>query len=237
VSKLRALFLVVGTIILIFPTTVFALNYPQSSVGQDVSWPNCNIKDVPVNTFGIVGVNGGLSFHPNHCLGYEAAQYRRNLSLYVNTGFPGSPYDSKFMSLPLECGSVDVNCLAYNYGYNAGKYAVNYSLSQGVVSNSWWLDVESINSWSDNTQVNRSSISGEIQAIKDSLKPSLIGFYGFPAGWSLLTSNWHLQYPDWVATNSNFKNVAVQACKQQGFSSPNVILTQYIGKTDLDLAC
>jgi len=218
-------------------STTNALSYEKSSLGQDISWPNCNnLKFKPLN-FGIVGVNGGLSFHPNPCLSEEALLYRQNLSLYVNTGFPGSPYDIKFKSVPNECSIKDVNCLAYNYGFNAGKYSADYALTNGVVSNNWWLDVETDNSWSNSPSNNIYSLIGEIAAINQSLKPNLIGIYSTPAQWQVLTYNWKNYLPEWLATNSNYKYVAYSACKVKSFTGGKIILAQYIGKTDLDLVC
>lgn len=182
-----------------------ALSYPKGSVGQDISWPNCNSLGFKPTSFGIVGVNGGLSFHSNNCIGEEAALYRQNLSLYVNTGFPGSPRDQLFKSWPLNCSSNDEQCLAYNYGFNAGRYSVNYALEHGVVSNNWWLDVETINSWSSSASINDMSLTGEVNSIADSLNPSVIGFYSYPPEWKLLTGNSQNYLPNWVASNSNFR--------------------------------
>jgi hypothetical protein len=216
---------------------VSGLSYPKSFVGQDISWPNChNLKFAP-SWFGIVGVNGGLNFHVNPCLGSEASLYRNNLSLYVNTGFPGMPYDLKYQTSPLDCARSDSYCLAYNYGYNAGKYAANYALSRGVVSNNWWLDVETINSWSGDYLVNKASLIGEVNAINGSVKPTLIGYYSYPTQWTDVTGGWQNGYPSWLATNSNFKTVAENECSEYSFNSGSVFMTQYIGKIDFDLAC
>jgi len=217
--------------------SVSALNYPNKIVGQDISWPNCNTLKLTPATFGIVGVNGGLDFYFNPCLGREAALYKNNLSLYVNTGFPGAPYDLKFQSWPLKCSTTNINCMAYNYGYNAGRESVNYALSQGVVSNNWWLDVETVNSWQNNYSYNRSSLTGEVNAINDSLKPTEIGLYTYPAEWLVIAGNWQNKLPNWVATDSNFKKVAENECFGQSFNGGKTLLTQYISKLDLDLAC
>ena len=61
--------------------------YISGSVGVDVSYPNCRAK-ISGAAFGIVGVNGGKSFTSNPCLKDEASKFK-NLSLYVNTGYPG----------------------------------------------------------------------------------------------------------------------------------------------------
>lgn len=229
----------VGLLFVLISTTGFAqaLAYPVGGVGQDISWPNCNNLNFTRASFGIVGVNGGLSLRSNYCIGEEASLYKSNLSLYVNTGYPGLPLALKFQNDPKQCATNDNVCLAYNYGYNAGKYAVNYSLSEGVVSNNWWLDVETVNSWDTNPMVNIASLSGEATAIRSSVEPNLIGYYTYPSEWGVLTNNWINGYPNWVATDSNYKAVAIKQCTGYGFNGGHTFLTQYIGKLDLDLAC
>ena len=111
--------------VLIFGSTALAQGvYTSGTVGNDVSWPNCNAKP-PVNAaFGIVGVTGGLNFSQNPCLAKQA-QWFSNLSLYTNTGYPGSYRGLDYQNYPNVCSASDLNCLAYNYGYNAGLYAIN----------------------------------------------------------------------------------------------------------------
>jgi hypothetical protein len=225
------------SVVSLFTASGSALSYPQKTVGQDISWPNCNNLNFNASSFGIVGVNGGLSFRANPCLGSEATLYRQNLSLYLNTGFPGSPYDLKYQSSPLNCAVTDNNCLAYNYGYNAGKYATNYALSRGVVSNNWWLDVETVNSWSTSPSNNTYSLIGEATAINESLKPNLIGYYSTPYQWQVLTAGWQNNAPIWYATNSNHKTDAEKQCSGINFNGGKIKLTQYISSLDLDLAC
>ena len=214
-----------------------ALSYPPGQVGQDISWPNCDHLKFTPAPFGIVGVNGGLSFYPNNCIGEEASIYKSNLSLYVNTGYPGLPYTTKYAFSPKSCSLSDNVCLAYNYGYNAGKYAVDYSLDHEVVSNNWWLDVEVVNSWTINSRVNISSLAGEQAAIEQSLKPNFVGYYSYPTQWSALTNNWKNGQPTWLATDSNYKKAAVKECGSNSFNGGKIVLTQYIGSLDLDLAC
>ena len=63
-------------------------------VGYDISYPQCG-KPYPANpAFGIVGVNRGIVFSPNPCLGTgngpsQLAWAGRRAELYANTGNPG----------------------------------------------------------------------------------------------------------------------------------------------------
>lgn len=233
----RCLYYFTLILLILNASNISALTYSKTDIGQDISWPNCNnLKFTPLS-FGIVGVNGGLSFSANPCLGTESTLYRQNLSLYINTGFPGAPYDLRFQSWPLNCQISNTYCLAYNYGFNAGEYAINYELSRGVVSNNWWLDVESINSWSTNPNLNKNSLIGEFNAINVSVKPNTIGYYSNLSDWESITGGWQNKSVSWVATNSNYKIMAENECKRINFNGGKTLLTQYIGTTDLDLAC
>ena len=95
------------------------------STGYDISWPQCG-GPFPVNpAFAIVGVNRGIVFSPNPCLGVgngpselawaggAAAQ------LYANTGNPGPEVSTHWpngQTSPRECnttaspGSDTANC-------------------------------------------------------------------------------------------------------------------------------
>src|SRR5579871_684495 len=119
--------------------------YTSGTVGNDVSWPNCKVRPPQDAAFGIVGITGGKNFTPNSCLAKQSSWFK-NLSLYINTGYPGQSYGLKYQNFPRFCNNSDLDCLAYNYGYNAGLYALNYASGQKVSSSTWWLDVETTNS-------------------------------------------------------------------------------------------
>ena len=87
----------------LFGSTAMAQGvYTSGTVGNDVSWPNCSAKPPSSAAFGIVGVTGGLSFSQNNCLAKQSNWFN-NLSLYVNTGYPGSyrgPYYQNNPNIP-----------------------------------------------------------------------------------------------------------------------------------------
>ncbi|HUD07304.1 MAG TPA: hypothetical protein VMR34_05460 [Candidatus Saccharimonadales bacterium] len=220
------------------PSQAFAYtDFSSGKTGYDVSWPNCEAKISPLTPFGVVGVSGGLSFHPNLCVGQEASLFKSDLSLYTNTGYPGRPYADKYSQWPKSCSFSNDACLAYNYGFNAAKYSFNYALSHGVVSRDWWLDVETINSWANEPSTNQASIGGEANALSFYAQPTVLGVYAYPGGWQTLTGNWQNKWPAWVASNSNFRSVAQSYCRENSFNGGAVLLTQYIGQLDTDYAC
>src|SRR5438270_2612520 len=114
--KSKLLVLITTLVAIVFTSGVVAAQgqYASGTTGVDVSWPNCSSK-ISATTFGIVGVTGGKGFSQNTCLKAEAFHFG-NLSLYVNTGYPGQSYGLKYQNAPRVCAATDLNCLAYNYG-------------------------------------------------------------------------------------------------------------------------
>jgi hypothetical protein len=208
--------------------------YVSGTVGTDVSYPNCTVS-APKSAFGIVGVTGGLGFSPNNCLAKEALWYK-NLSLYVNTGYPGQSYGLKYQNFPNTCVNTDLNCLAYNYGYNAGQYAVNYAASQNVSSSKWWLDVETVNSWTSDVIQNQNSLQGETDALK-AAGVTTVGVYSTTYQWQTITGGWQNQLPGWGATTWTTARQAAKYCTGHDFTGGGTWLIQFKGKLDQDYAC
>ncbi|HEU5004546.1 MAG TPA: hypothetical protein VFT49_00485 [Candidatus Saccharimonadales bacterium] len=202
---------------------------------NDVSWPNCGVA-LQRTQAGIVGITGGLALRPNPCLNQEASKYK-NLSVYINTGYPGPHVAHQFQLTPKDCSPGDKQCLAYNYGYNSAVYAIKYSLMNGVVAKNWWLDVETENSWDGDAKVNRAALSGSLDALAGFVGRQNLGFYSYPGQWDLLTGKWRNQYPAWVATGSTERRDAQLACDQSSFTGGPVVLAQYTKTLDEDLAC
>ena len=209
--------------------------YVKGSTGIDVSYPNCSAS-LPKTSFGIVGVTGGTAFSQNPCLKAQASKFN-NLSLYMNTGWPGvtSVYNNN--QSPQQCQAADLNCLAYNYGFNAGQDAMNYANNSGVYSQTWWLDVETMNSWSSDTAQNRNSIQGFYDALKAG-GVNTIGIYSTTAQWNGITGNWLNNWPSWGATTWHTAKQAATYCTGHEFTGGPSYLMQYIGKHfDEDVAC
>ena len=207
--------------------------YTSGQVGTDVSWPNCSASK-PKSAFGIVGVTGGTAYSQNTCLALEAGWYS-NLSLYANTGW----YDQSTHidpTSPQVCAAGDANCLAYNYGYNAGLDALNYAASQGVHATAWWLDVETGNTWNTNTTQNRNSIQGERDALVSN-GATTVGIYSTTAQWNEITGTWLNGWPNWGATTWRTAKQAKTYCTGHEFTGGPTYLIQFTGTLDQDYAC
>jgi len=201
----------------------------------DISWPNCSLNIVSAQ-WGIVGTTGGLDLRPNKCLVSEVVGIH-HYSLYMNTGYPGISYAEKFAKSPWSCRTLDEACLAYNYGYNASLYAINYASLNDIHSNLWWLDVETDNSWSSFSALNRASLQGSIDAIRHTVILASVGIYSYPSQWQTITDNWHNGLPAWVATGSSDFSAASLACSGLSFNGGQVWLGQYTSGLDYDYPC
>lgn len=209
-------------------------SYRQTIV--DASWPNCAAKNSDVFATGIVGVTGGLDFHPNPCLSEEAGWFS-HYAVYINTGYPGRSRGQKYRLSPRYCAPANDNCLAYNYGYNSALYAIRYAGLQNVHTNIWWLDVETENSWTDNFLVNRQFIRGAEAAIKHNVWFPTVGIYSSPNQWNEIVGPWQNKLPVWIATGAADKSTAAQACRPKAFNGGKAWLSQYTIKFDENLPC
>ena len=216
-------------------SSVFAQGiYVSGTVGNDISWPNCSSRIASTAKFGIVGVNDGLGYSINPCLAKEASHFS-NLSLYVNTGwYSGSSHVNA--TSPHLCATGDNNCLAYNYGYNAGLYAYNAASSVGLHSSSWWLDVETSNTWSTTAVQNQNSLQGEYDALVAN-GASTVGAYSTTAQWNSVTKTWQNNWPSWGATTWKTANQAKTYCTGHQFTGGLTWLIQFKGQIDQDYAC
>ena len=224
--------------LIIFSGTVAAQGqYVSGSTGIDVSWPNCK-NSIPNVAFGVVGVNDGTGYSANPCFSNQASHFSNNLSLYVNTG-----WDAKSIFVnpnsPNVCAAGDNNCLAYNYGYNAGVYAYKQAAIKGMHSSTWWMDVESNGTWNSNIAQNQNSLTGEHDALADN-GITAIGVYSTTYQWDTITGTWKNLWPSWGATTWTSAKQAKTFCTGHEFTGGPSYLMQYQSlrsKLDQDVAC
>ncbi|MCE5290467.1 MAG: hypothetical protein LLG14_14670 [Nocardiaceae bacterium] len=200
--------------------------YPTNKIGIDISWPNCGAAQ-PKVAYRIVGVTGGRPFTKNPCLKEQAKDvYWPNLSLYVNTEWHGATKGIS-RTYPKQCRDNDKVCLAYNYGFAAGLHAFKTALDSKIVSDKWWLDVETDNDWTKNYAQNRASIQGTYDALKKR-GISTVGVYSTPSLWWQITGGWKPGWPNWVAMGSNSAKHAKQFCNGKEFTGGPTLIVQYI---------
>jgi hypothetical protein len=171
-----------------------------SIYGNDVSYPQCPTGAEPTGqAFAIVGVNGGRPFTPNTCLARQFAwalgstsPSQPHVGLYMNTANPGpaaANWPPAGTASPRSCdASWSADC-AYDYGWLSAHDA--YSRALGVVGSpaaaqyTWWLDVESANSWSNDMASNAATLQGALDYLR-SVNVGSIGVYSTSTDWEAL---------------------------------------------------
>jgi hypothetical protein len=188
-------------------------------------------------------VNGGRVFNANPCLadqlrwGGDAAA-----EVYINTGNPG-PALSMFwpvgQTTPKEClaANPDTADCAYDYGWNAAQHSyqtlkaayVERRISAEPSATAWWLDVETSNSWREDTSLNVAALQGEIDYLK-SQGVTKLGFYSTTVQWGEITGGTKVfaPSPSWGAGAPN-ESVAKRHCTSTaGFTGGRLAMVQYI---------
>lgn len=235
-----------------------------SPAGYDVSYPQCG-GPLPTNVlFGIVGVNDGIVYSANPCLGGGsgagqlawAEQYEATAILYANTANPGPSLSSHWptgQTSPRFCdpsASNSADC-SYDYGWNAAadsyKDAVAAYISIGKAapgatstpaSNEWWLDVESANSWQQSTANNVAELQGEV-AYLQAQGVSSVGFYATSSDWQTITGGTtaFADRPSW-RPGAGSQAQAQSFCGTVGFTGGPTRYSQYAAAGyDADVRC
>ncbi len=227
----------------------------------DISYPQCGaILPSPAGA-SIVGVNDGIVYSTNPCLGAESGWANgHGLQFYANTGDPGPAYSAHWptaQSSPEQCTTTDPNSAAcsFDYGYNAARDSFQRAVSAltnpsiNPAASAWWLDVETGNSWetlesgygqSASYQANdTSALQGEVAGLQ-SEGVSAVGFYSTGYQWTQITGGTGSTFgadPAWLAGYSS-QAAARNACTATSFTGGRVTYTQYpSGAFDADYPC
>lgn len=207
--------------------------YQPGTVGHDVSFPQCEATLPAAGTyaFGIVGITGGFAFTENGCLEEQytwASAASQPPSLYINTKFPaGTTIDERDTGPAGTCTATDTECQAYNYGYKTAQHAVTYAKTQGVTQvTTWWLDVETENTWSDDKEMNAVVIEAAIDYLEDENLP--VGIYSTAYQWQEIAGDFAPGLPNWLGGASDLED-AKALCATGAFGGGIVELVQFPG--------
>jgi hypothetical protein len=238
------------------------------SVGRDVSYPQCADGLPGAAAFAIVGVGGGRAFSANPCLATQyawAAGRPSTPGVYVNTGNPAprSAYywptsGSRDPALCRDNTSVsDAGC-AYDYGWHAAGDALTVAAAAKVPRTiTWWLDVETVNSWNGDAHANTADLQGMLDRLRRA-GVAEVGIYSTARQWASITGGytrstassyrtaWRSAFtprfaldvaPLWVATGGD-RAAATVACGTT-FTGGTTRLAQYADGSgfDADLVC
>jgi len=233
--------------------------------GLDVSWPQCGEELPDSFAFAIVGVNAGRVYSTNPCLGAGEepsllAWAGPGADLYLNTANPG-PEVSRFWpnasGAPRECntdgrpGADTVDC-AYVYGWNAAADAYQAALdafkSLGWAEptatrvpgeRTWWLDVETENSWRLDWSLNVASLQGAVDFL-ESMEVSEVGFYSTPLLWWRVTggSDAFADRPAWHAGAADQADALSRCTSEEAFTGGELRMVQWVENgLDHNVAC
>ncbi len=231
----------------------------RTLLGNDVSWPQCG-KTLPRNpAFAIVGVNGGLANNTNPCLATQLSWAATStggtgqprVALYVNTANPGhagswwptsNAYGDRMIWNPYgTCAGAEDRACAYMYGYAKAYDNVKLRGVQNASSYLWWLDVETINTWSRDKAANAATLEGMTAYYKSI--GARVGLYSTGYQWGLIvgqvspTSNLR-GLPSWLA-GANGVTGAKGMCSWPALTpGGKVTMTQFVSNNlDYDYSC
>lgn len=219
------------------PNAAAAGTYVEGGAGYDISWPQCGgpYPGLDPGVFGIVGVNGGRPYSFNPCFADEfnwAAGSGLQPTVYINLQYGESGAG------PMSCDADDHGCLAYNYGFGAARYAFDVAWdSTGGTAQSvpiWWLDVETMNVWNDDTGLNAQVIQGAIDYLKDQARAP--GVYSTPSQWATIAGGFALDgVVGWVAGGMDGGDYS--RCIPLWSNGYTIMFQYLIGDYDQDVPC
>jgi hypothetical protein len=240
------------------PAPVRAPAPSEEPMGYDISWPQCNDEPPERIGFAIVGVNGGRVYKANPCLAAQLEWAGQDADLYVNTGNPG-PRQSRFwpsgQAGPRHCdtprtpGTETPDC-AYLYGWNAAADSYQTALDAFVElgwadpqdgelpgERTWWLDVETANSWQRDRRLNVAALRGAVDFLEST--GAEVGFYSTPLMWWRVTfgTDAFADYPAWHA-GARSRAEAVERCEHDAFTGGELRFVQWVEDgIDTNLRC
>jgi hypothetical protein len=234
---------------------------PDGPIGLDVSWPQCNDELPDGAAYAIVGVNRGRVYSANPCLEAQLEWAGEGADVYMNTANPGPQHSSFWPSgarEPRDCDTRDqpgdhTRDCAYVYGWNSAAHSYGLvrdayaelgwleankdedRLPEGIT---WWLDVETANSWQRDRALNVAALHGSVDYL-ESMGAS-VGFYSTPLLWWRVTfgSDDFADYPSWHA-GAHSRREAMNRCERdEGFTDGPLVMVQWVqGGLDRNYRC
>lgn len=240
---------------------------PATSLGYDVSFPQCGAT-LPTSTgFGVVGANNGRPYTINPCLVTELQWAKTSLTaapqFYSNTADPGPSSSANWPAskqTPQVCNGSDSTSCSYDYGWygaqNSFQAVVSAETQVGssspqtaAAAATWWLDVETANSWESlrtgvpatSTQLGNDEavISGEL-AYFASVGAASVGIYETGYQWGKIVGSVGTTFATtqvWVPGYATLSD-AQAACSIKSVTGGRVAMIQYpLNGLDGDYLC
>jgi hypothetical protein len=204
--------LAVAAAILAVPGTAAAA---PTTVGYDVSYPQCGSSLPKDRAFAVVGVNGGLSTKANPCLSTQlawawkssgVASDQPKAQLYLNTANPGevrnqvSTWPETGTTPYGTCDGSNSEACSYRYGWERAQNSVTtFFLPAAKAADvetspdayTWWLDVETTNTWQSGSAAalarNRATLEGMTTYLTS--QGAEVGFYSTNHQWKQIAGS------------------------------------------------
>jgi hypothetical protein len=225
----------------IAPAAASGPYYARGAVGYDDSIYQCG--GPARGAFAIISANNGRPFTQNSCLAQElrTAPTYPPAAVYMNTGYSATYAARITGACAGRAAGVSGSPLqreAYAIGCSEAASTRDYIYrATGKRVRSWWLDVETANSWSaSNLVLNRAVLRGAI----DYLKPlgAIIGIYSTSRQWNEITGGWAAPGIDanWVAGAASPADAAL-LCGASITGAPVWIVQQVRAGLDFNRGC
>lgn len=234
--------------------------HTTTATGHDVSYPQCATTLPHVGDIAVVGVNAGTGTTSNPCLADQLAWGDRladdgsviRADVYVNTANPGHlgdwwpTSDLTRTGVPVtdpagRCAGAEDAACAYVYGYSIGVDDVTARGVTDAASRTWWLDVETMNSWSWDRQANLAAVEGMAAAIRAS--GADVGVYSTQRQWNLIVGDATPSValagaPSWIAGATSRAGALANCAAASLTPAGRVRMVQWVEHgLDHDIAC
>jgi hypothetical protein len=231
-----------------------------TATGHDVSYPQCGRQLPDAADIAVIGVNAGTGTSTNPCLAQQLAWGDRvtadgamsRADVYVNTANPGHlgvwwpTSDLTRTGSPVanpagRCAGAEDAACAYIYGYSVGADDVSTRGVSAAAARTWWLDVETVNSWSWDRRSNLAAVEGMAAAIHAA--GGDVGVYSTPRQWKLIVGDATPSValagaPSWIA-GATSRAGALANCSAGSLTlAGRVRMVQWVQHgVDHDIAC
>ena len=258
-SRLRSVLvtaLAVAGAVLTVPGTASA---GPTTVGYDVSYPQCQSSLPGDRAFAVVGVNGGLSTKANTCLSTQLAWAARSsgsvpaqpkAQLYLNTANPGevrnqvATWPKTGKNAYGTCDGSNSAACSYQYGWErASNSVVSFFAPAAQAARvepkpsgyTWWLDVETMNTWQSGSAEARTRNRATLEGMTDYLvaRGATVGLYSTGTQWGQIvgtvpSGSTLAGRPSWLAGATSLSGARSNCSKPALVPGGRVTLTQYV---------
>ncbi len=143
----------------------------------------------------------------------------------MNTNYDPAAYPEVERELKRSCG-VSPTCEAYLYGADAARDAYDYATLRGVDARTWWLDVQIVSTWSDDTQLNALVIRGATDFLQ--AHHIRVGISSTPFQWATVTGGAQPALPGWVAGAADASQATAYCDGRQDFAGGRTEQIAYV---------